>query len=131
MGPQADGDSMSEESEDDEQNSSWGNKKSVYWSGDTADLEIGQDVKDAEDEEVAAQELFQSQISRRHESDDIDLMDSGDYQEDWDDGSGADTSALQPGRFNVYFVVLNYFSIANVKLYCCVYISLQEQLWRN
>jgi hypothetical protein len=32
----------------------WGKKK-AYWSGDTADLEIGQDVQDAEDEEEAAE----------------------------------------------------------------------------
>ena len=32
----------------------WGKKK-TYWSGDTADLEIGQDVQDAEDEEEAAE----------------------------------------------------------------------------
>lgn len=35
----------------------WG-KKSNYYSGDTADLEIGQDHGDAEDEEVAAKVLY-------------------------------------------------------------------------
>jgi hypothetical protein len=30
----------------------WGKKK-TYWSGDTADLEIGQDIEDAIDEENA------------------------------------------------------------------------------
>ena len=53
--------SESEEEEEDEEDavdglresSGWG-KKSNYWSGDTADLEIGQDVEDAEDEEEAA-----------------------------------------------------------------------------
>ena len=45
-----------EDGDDDEEenpSSSWGKKK-AYWSGDTADLEIGQDVQDAEDEEEAA-----------------------------------------------------------------------------
>ena len=42
----------------------WGKKK-AYWSGDTADLEIGQDVQDAEDEEDAAEVSF---IKLRHQS---------------------------------------------------------------
>jgi hypothetical protein len=32
---------------------SWGKKKKTYWEGDTGDLEIGQDVADADDEEAA------------------------------------------------------------------------------
>ena len=58
------GDALSEESDEDDdddedavdglrESSGWG-KKGNYWSGDTADLEIGQDEQDAEDEEVAA-----------------------------------------------------------------------------
>lgn len=39
----------------------WGKKK-AYWSGDTADLEIGQDVQDAEDEEEAAEVTPDSDI---------------------------------------------------------------------
>jgi hypothetical protein len=35
----------------------WG-KRSEYWTGDTADLEIGQDFADAEDEERAAKVDF-------------------------------------------------------------------------
>lgn len=45
-------DDSDEDSHDEEEKSGWG-KKSNYYSGDTADLEIGQDEADAEDEEVA------------------------------------------------------------------------------
>lgn len=37
-----------------DEDTGWGRKKKAYWSGDTADLEIGQDMEDAEDEEEAA-----------------------------------------------------------------------------
>ena len=43
-----------DDDEEEEQEEGWGKKK-AYWSGDTADLEIGQDVQDAEDEEEAAE----------------------------------------------------------------------------
>ena len=33
---------------------SWGKKKKNYWEGDTADLEIGQEFEDAQDEEEEA-----------------------------------------------------------------------------
>lgn len=46
-----------EEQEEDEDDDRWGKKK-TYWSGDTADLEIGQDIEDAEDEETAAKVCF-------------------------------------------------------------------------
>ena len=49
----AGGDDSEEEEDDDDEGESWGKKK-AYWSGDTADLEIGQDVQDALDEEEAA-----------------------------------------------------------------------------
>lgn len=51
----------------------WGKKK-AYWSGDTADLEIGQDVQDAEDEEEAAEvnytitDIMASFIEKKSES---------------------------------------------------------------
>jgi hypothetical protein len=47
--------SDSEESEEEagEETSGWGKKKN-FWSADTADLEIGQDVQDAVEEEEAA-----------------------------------------------------------------------------
>ena len=44
----------SDEESEEEKEEGWGKKK-AYWSGDTADLEIGQDVQDAEDEEEAAE----------------------------------------------------------------------------
>jgi hypothetical protein len=44
----------SDEESVEEKEEGWGKKK-AYWSGDTADLEIGQDVQDAEDEEEAAE----------------------------------------------------------------------------
>jgi hypothetical protein len=47
-----DSDEESDEESDMEVSGGWG-KKSNYYSGDTADLEIGQDVNDAEDEELA------------------------------------------------------------------------------
>ena len=42
-----------DEEEETTEDLSWGKKKS-YWDGDTADLEIGQDIQDAKDEEDAA-----------------------------------------------------------------------------
>ena len=48
------------DSEDDEELSeeevehSWGKKKKNYYTGDTADLEIGQEFEDAQDEEEEA-----------------------------------------------------------------------------
>jgi hypothetical protein len=47
-------DDSDEEKDSDNETSGWG-KKSNYYSGDTADLEIGQDSDDAEDEELAAE----------------------------------------------------------------------------
>lgn len=49
------GESSSEDSASDaeERYEKWG-KKRTYWTGDTADLEIGQSFEDAEDEEKAA-----------------------------------------------------------------------------
>lgn len=47
-------DDLLENDDDEEMEQGWGKKKSTYWSGDTADLEIGQDVEDAEEEEEAA-----------------------------------------------------------------------------
>jgi hypothetical protein len=50
---------------------SWGKKKS-YYTGDTADLEIGQDVQDAIDEEEAALSLQQERLESKRESDFLD-----------------------------------------------------------
>lgn len=51
-GEDSDSDEESDEENGDE-TSGWGKKKN-FWSADTADLEIGQDAQDAEDEEEAA-----------------------------------------------------------------------------
>jgi hypothetical protein len=49
----ADEDSDEDVGDGSDDNDAWGKKKS-YYEGDTADLEIGQDFDDAEDEEEAA-----------------------------------------------------------------------------
>ena len=43
-----------DEDESEKHDEGWGKKKKNYWSGDTADLEIGQEFEDAEDEEEEA-----------------------------------------------------------------------------
>lgn len=59
-----------EEDEDDEPGTvAWGKKKKTYYSGDTADLEIGQDVEDALEEEEAAKDLYKSKLRRMTEKD--------------------------------------------------------------
>lgn len=55
--------------DDDEEEEGWGKKKKMYWNGDTADLEIGQDIQDAEDEEEAARELGRQQKSKLRDED--------------------------------------------------------------
>jgi len=61
------GSDASESSDDDEdeedENLRWG-KKNQYYEADTADLEIGQEFKDAEDEEEAAQEAHSKSLAR-------------------------------------------------------------------
>jgi U3 small nucleolar RNA-associated protein 3 len=57
------------EEDDEEPEDGWGKKKKVYWDGDTADLEIGQDIQDAEDEEEAARELGRQQKSKLRDED--------------------------------------------------------------
>lgn len=52
----------------------WG-KKRDYWAGDTADLEIGQEFADAEDEEEAAKDLMNQTLSRHTEADYFDDVD--------------------------------------------------------
>lgn len=60
--------------------SRWGKKKSLYYHGDTADIEIGQNKEDAFDEEEAAKDI---ESSRFQVMDDEDFM-----QEDSDDEGG-------------------------------------------
>lgn len=47
----------------------WGTKKSMYYHGDTADLEIGQDEVDAYEEEEAAKEVQASRYQQMDEDD--------------------------------------------------------------
>jgi len=63
----------------------WG-KKSHYWSGDTADLEIGQDMQDALDEEDAARDLQRQRLKGIRASD-YGGVDSGDSDNDGDGDS--------------------------------------------
>ena len=69
-------------SKDDPRN--WGKRKSLYYHGDTADLEIGQEEEDAYIEEEAAQEI---QASRFEEMDDYDFVLSENDNEDGNDGA--------------------------------------------
>jgi hypothetical protein len=57
----------------------WGKKKN-YYAGDTADLEIGQDVQDAYDEEEAAISLQKERLESMQENDYLDDVegDAGD-----------------------------------------------------
>jgi len=55
----------------------WGDKKHAYYHGDTADLEIGQDVEDAYLEEEAGREVERARL---------DVMDDADFMLDGDDG---------------------------------------------
>jgi hypothetical protein len=48
--------------EPEETHEGWGKSKALYYHGDTADLEIGQEIRDAEDEEEAARELRRTQL---------------------------------------------------------------------
>ena len=85
------GQTVDSDDEDEEdgtgKSSSWGKKK-AYWDGDTADLEIGQDVQDAEDEEEAAEELQRQKLDRMQESDYFE--DFGENHDNVDDDDAAD-----------------------------------------
>lgn len=59
-----------DEDEEDEPNAvNWGRKKKTYYSGDTADLEIGQDIEDGLEEQEAAKELYEQKMKRMNASD--------------------------------------------------------------
>jgi U3 small nucleolar RNA-associated protein 3 len=65
--------SVSSDDDDDEMEledvRDWGKKKSAYYSGDTADLEIGQDEEDALVEEEAAKEVLAARYKDMSEDD--------------------------------------------------------------
>ena len=70
----------------------WGTKKSMYYHGDTADLEIGQDEVDAYEEEEAAKEVQASRYEQMDE-DDFALSDGDDNDDDDNGGSGNGVAA--------------------------------------
>lgn len=79
--------SMASSSDDDEDGPAdprqWGRKKSTYYHGDTADLELGQDQEDAFLEEEAAKEVQKARLADMTE-DDFVLSDNEDPQEETD-----------------------------------------------
>jgi hypothetical protein len=93
MGGARPGDSDSEEDEDDEDEDAgkagWG-RKSSYRGGDTADLEIGQDVQDAEDEEEAGLELLRGRLKGMKEQDFFPDLGSDDDDDDEDEDEDED-----------------------------------------
>lgn len=93
-------DSLSEGSDSGEsEEEGWGKKKKTYWTGDTADLEIGQDMEDAEDEEAAAMELEQARSSRLAETDYYgDMMVSGEGNGSEKTGSKKKKDTYKPDK---------------------------------
>jgi hypothetical protein len=90
------GDSDAEDSGDEEEG--WGRKKKTYWEGDTADLEIGQDMDDAIEEEAAAQDLQKQKVKRMKASDFMEeFAASGSEESASDSGSDDDDSVEQWG----------------------------------
>lgn len=100
----------------------WGSKKSAYYSGDTADLEIGQDKEDAYLEEEAAKEVQASRMEVMSE-DDFVLSDTeedkhrvGDEEEDLTSVRDASKLSLKDKRRLLdkqhpeYLPLLSYFS---------------------
>jgi U3 small nucleolar RNA-associated protein 3 len=89
--------SSSSEDEDSEEDledlSDWGKKKSDYYHGDTADLELGQDEEDAFLEEEAAKEV---QAARYEDMAEEDFMlsdeDADDHHEEKDEQKGGKKS---------------------------------------
>ena len=73
-------DSSSDEEEEEEDVRDWGKKKSVYYHGDTADLEIGQEEDDAFVEEEAAKEVQAARMKEMSEEDFV--LSSDDEDED-------------------------------------------------
>lgn len=92
-------DSMSEgDGSDSEEEEGWGKKKKAYWSGDTADLEIGQDVQDAEDEEEAAMELVHSRSAGLDVSDYYEGLAAPSVEATKGKGKKGKSAAYQPDK---------------------------------
>lgn len=78
--------------EDDEKKSNllnWGAKKHSYYHGDTADLEIGQDVDDAYLEEEAGREVEKARLED---------MEEGDFMLDGDEEEGEEEEEVKPKK---------------------------------
>ena len=70
MLPESEDDDDEEEEDEEEINiRDWGNRKSSYYNGDTADLELGQEEQDAFDEEEAAKEVEASRFKSMTDDD--------------------------------------------------------------
>lgn len=91
----------SEEEEEDEDEiqdvRDWGSKKSIYYRGDTADLEIGQDAEDAVLEEEAAKELQTTRLAEMDEQDFLlsDDDDNGTAEASWNDKKGSTAESMK------------------------------------
>lgn len=83
-----------DEEEQDEDQERWGKKK-AYYAGDTADLEIGQDFADAEDEEEAAKELHAQKMKKLSQKDFNDDLDASSSEEEED---GAEEDAKKSNK---------------------------------
>ena len=83
-----------EEEDDDEDGERWGKKK-AYYAGDTADLEIGQDFADAEDEEEAAKELHAQKVKRLSKKDFRDDLDVSSDEEEEETDAVVTTNKLK------------------------------------
>lgn len=68
----------------------WGKRKKDYYNGDTADLELGQEVEDAELEEEAGKEVLETRMKDMTE-DDFMLDDDDDDDDDKSEKSASDT----------------------------------------
>lgn len=85
------------EEEESEQEEGWGKKKKTYWQGDTADLEIGQEMDDAIEEEEAVKDLHREKVKRMKASDFMDEFAASDGDDSSsDDSSGSDSDSSGP-----------------------------------
>jgi U3 small nucleolar RNA-associated protein 3 len=90
--------SEEESDEEDEGEEGWGRKKKTYWEGDTADLEIGQEMEDALEEEEAAQDMHREKAKRMKASDFMDEFEASEGSEESD--ADSDGSAEEWGAKN-------------------------------
>mmetsp|Transcript_47075 Transcript_47075/g.52436 ORF Transcript_47075/g.52436 Transcript_47075/m.52436 type:complete len:689 (-) Transcript_47075:6636-8702(-) len=94
----SDSEDMSDNDDDDDESiiqedpRNWGKKKSLYYHGDTADLEIGQEENDAFLEEEAIKEI---QASRFEDMDEDDFVLSEDENDDRDSPTGDDETGKE------------------------------------